>query len=337
MFRGTLDDFWGLVRRRGGAPKPSEGIVARRDSQDQRMKEALARWSRELSRPELLAQPPAEPISYLAQPQPLAPELAAPEMPPLIPPPEGPTDERPPHPTHDEDQPEPPPTTRPAVVDYYEILQISRNADAETIHRVYKIMASRFHPDNPQTGDVEKFMALQCAYEALSDPVERAHYDALHPAYEAPPLPIFELKDFVEGIDGEQNRRLGVLSLLYHRRRLNQDSPGLSLLELERRMSFPREYLEFTLWYLRSKGYVQFLDHNSDYGVTAAGVDYVEQHSCTNKVIRELLTAGSSAKAGDSAQSPQQVSPMMPPQPMRPSPRPRRRKHTVAGRAVARG
>ena len=34
--------------------------------------------------------------------------------------------------------------------------------------------------------------------------------------YEAPPLPIFELKDFVEGIEGEKNRRLGVLSLLYH-------------------------------------------------------------------------------------------------------------------------
>ena len=35
---------------------------------------------------------------------------------------------------------------------YYEILQISRNADQETIHRVFRIMAGRFHPDNPKSG-----------------------------------------------------------------------------------------------------------------------------------------------------------------------------------------
>ena len=31
--------------------------------------------------------------------------------------------------------------------DYYEVLQISRKADIETIHRVYRMMATRFHPD----------------------------------------------------------------------------------------------------------------------------------------------------------------------------------------------
>ena len=31
------------------------------------------------------------------------------------------------------------------------------------------------------------------------------------------------------GIDGEANRRMGLLCLLYHSRRLNQDDPGLSL------------------------------------------------------------------------------------------------------------
>ena len=44
------------------------------------------------------------------------------------------------------------------TVDYYEFLQISRNADPDTIRRVYRFLAARFHPDNPETGDSDKFM-----------------------------------------------------------------------------------------------------------------------------------------------------------------------------------
>src|ERR1019366_4999844 len=52
--------------------------------------------------------------------------------------------------------------------DYYEVLQISRHADLETIHRVYRIMAARFHPDNPRTGDTDTFLLLKNAYEVLA-------------------------------------------------------------------------------------------------------------------------------------------------------------------------
>ena len=34
------------------------------------------------------------------------------------------------------------------TLDYYEFLQISPHADTETIHRVYRYLAARFHPDN---------------------------------------------------------------------------------------------------------------------------------------------------------------------------------------------
>ncbi len=177
--------------------------------------------------------------------------------------------------------------------DYYETLQISPNADPETVHRVYRIMASRFHPDNPVTGSLERFLQLREAYQTLSDPALRAAYDTNHRIRQAEPLPVFWQKSFVDGIEGETNRRLGVLSLLYHRRRVNENKPGVSLMELEQRMAFPREYLNFALWYLRSKGYVTLLEDNSDYAVTSAGVDFVESCSAKNKVIRELLTAGS--------------------------------------------
>jgi hypothetical protein len=172
--------------------------------------------------------------------------------------------------------------------DYYEVLQINRQAETEAIHRIYRIMAARFHPDNPETGDVEKFLLLKKAYEVLSDPALRAEYEARHRKREAQPLPIFELKDFVNGVHAEANRRLGVLSLLYNQRRQDPERPVISLLELERLMAFPREYLGFSLWYLRSKQYVTVAD-NSDFVLTALGVDYVEENIGKSKALGKML------------------------------------------------
>jgi hypothetical protein len=176
------------------------------------------------------------------------------------------------------------------AVDFYEVLQVSQNAEPETIHRVYRIMAARFHPDNPQTGDSERFLLLNDAYEVLSDVERRALYDTARRVGECQPLPAFELKEFVDGIEGEQNRRLGILCLLYNRRRSDMDHPGLSLLDLERLMSFPREYISFAVWYLRDRGFVQMGD-NSDYVLTAAGADHVETNSPRNAVFHKLLRA----------------------------------------------
>jgi curved DNA-binding protein CbpA len=175
--------------------------------------------------------------------------------------------------------------------DYYEVLQISRNADTETIRRVYRMMATRFHPDNPRTGNTVTFLLLKRAYEVLADPEQRAQYDNTRLIEDEEPLPIFELKDFVYGLKGEINRRLGVLSLLYNRRRSSQDAPGLSVLDLEKRMAFPREHLNFALWYLKAKGYVRQED-NSDCGITAEGIDFIEAHSSSDELVKRLIHAG---------------------------------------------
>lgn len=176
------------------------------------------------------------------------------------------------------------------AVDYYEVLQVSPNAEPETIHRVYRIMAARFHPDNPQTGDSERFLLLNEAYEVLSDSERRSSYDTARRIGEYQPLPAFELKEFVDGIEGEQNRRLGILCLLYNRRRSDMEHPGLSLLDLERLMSFPREYIAFAVWYLKDRGFVHMGD-NSDYVLTASGADHVETNSPRNAVLHKLLRA----------------------------------------------
>jgi hypothetical protein len=179
-------------------------------------------------------------------------------------------------------------TANPTETDYYDVLQISPKADLETVHRVFRIMAARFHPDNPETGDQEEFLRLKQAYDVLSDPKQRADYDTLRETIEAAPMPIFELKDFVTGVQAEGNRRLGVLSLLYNQRKMDVDKPGVSLLDLEKRMGFPREYLVFTMWYLRAKEFVVAAD-NSDYALTAAGVDHVESNASDSEILAKLL------------------------------------------------
>ena len=64
--------------------------------------------------------------------------------------------------------------------DLYEDLQVSPNADQETIERVYRLLAKRYHPDNNGSGSVEKFDIITKAYKLLSDPERRAAYDAAY-------------------------------------------------------------------------------------------------------------------------------------------------------------
>ncbi len=181
-------------------------------------------------------------------------------------------------------------------VDYYELMQISPNAEPETIQRVFKLLASRYHPDNPQTGDLEKFLLLRQAHEVLSHPDKKATYDLQRESHKLKPLSVFSMQDFAVGVDGESNRRLGILCLLYHNRRNMPDLAGLSLLDLETLMAFPREHLMFTLWYLVEKNFIR-RDERSSYVITAEGVDYVESNLSSNQVLYKLLKAAESGGA----------------------------------------
>jgi len=175
--------------------------------------------------------------------------------------------------------------------DYYEFLQISPNAEMETIHRVFRFLASRYHPDNTETGDAEKFSLLRQAYEVLADPAKRAAYDASCKDGTTEPDPLLTSIDFMDSLQGELNRRLALLAILYARRRINSYSPQVSLEEVETRMGIPREYLEFTIWYLSKKGLITRGD-DSAFTLTADGVDHVEAQHEKLPVLRGLLTRG---------------------------------------------
>jgi hypothetical protein len=179
--------------------------------------------------------------------------------------------------------------TNKTVPDYYEFLQISSNAEPATISRVYRFLASRFHPDIPETGDAEKFVLLKQAYDVLSDPERRAGYDATYKKQAPEPVPLSNSVDFMNNNDGEFNRRVAVLALLYIQRRIKPFTPQVPLGEVERRMGFPRDYLDFTMWYLKSKDYITIAD-NSDFTITALGVDVVESNRAKIPLLNRLLS-----------------------------------------------
>jgi hypothetical protein len=72
-----------------------------------------------------------------------------------------------------------PDSIRPDALDYYEVMQLSPHADQDTIVRMYRILAARYHPDNKETGNSEVFLRVSEAHAMLGDPEKRAVYDAL--------------------------------------------------------------------------------------------------------------------------------------------------------------
>ncbi len=162
-------------------------------------------------------------------------------------------------------------------VDYYEVLQISPNADQETVHRVYRIQAQRFHPDNLDHGDAGAFRQVVEAYEVLSDPKKRAAYDAEH---RRRPVRMQEerfepIANPAQAADVERNKRQKILGLLYSKRLTAPSQPSLSLRELEELMAIPRDQLEFSLWFLKEGGHLSRSD-NAKHTITMKGVELVE-------------------------------------------------------------
>jgi curved DNA-binding protein CbpA len=161
-------------------------------------------------------------------------------------------------------------------VDYYEILQISPNADAETVHRIYRVHAQRFHPDNLDSGNPEKFRLIAEAYDVLNDPDRRAAYDREHrEARRREAIGVAEPPKSAPPLMTEMQRREELLRLLYQRRFSNPDKPSLGLRDLETMLGVAKSELEFSLWYLKECGYLIRTD-SAHHTITIKGVQFAE-------------------------------------------------------------
>jgi curved DNA-binding protein len=78
--------------------------------------------------------------------------------------------------------------------DYYEVLGVARDADADAIKKAYRRLARKYHPDVSKEPDAAARMSeVNEAHAVLSDPERRAAYDAVgrgrHPGESFTPPP----------------------------------------------------------------------------------------------------------------------------------------------------
>jgi hypothetical protein len=167
-----------------------------------------------------------------------------------------------------------------SFIDYYEDLQVSSNADIETIERVYRLLAKRYHPDNNGTGNAEKFNLITIAYRELSDPEKRAAFDVRYEKERTRKFKSLSEASCSEGFETDQRIRHSILSILYVEIRKDPSHPGIGLWQLEKFVGWPEKILEFHTWYLKEKDWIKLTD-TGGYAITASGVDVVEENELT--------------------------------------------------------
>src|SRR5215210_9327182 len=142
-----------------------------------------------------------------------------------------------------------------ASSDHYEVLQFSPRANHDTIQRVFRHLAKRFHPDNTESGDPDRFKVVMEAFRILSQPKLRAKYDAGYEQVREARWRIFDQETSVNDVAADRRIRMAALSLLYTARRNDPERPGIGVVELERILGCPEDHMKFHLWYLRENGW----------------------------------------------------------------------------------
>ena len=107
--------------------------------------------------------------------------------------------------------------------DYYELLELSPNANLATIERVFRYFATKWHPD--AGGDKAKFTKLVRAFETLRDPATRAAYDA---KYQQRQQEAENLISNARSAGRDTVDRHKLLCLFYARRRQDAKRPAVS-------------------------------------------------------------------------------------------------------------
>jgi hypothetical protein len=168
---------------------------------------------------------------------------------------------------------------------------------------MFRHHAKKYHPDNTELADSDRFQKIVEAHRTLTDPEARAAYDIRYQEYWNHKWRLAAEAGDRSAFGDDRITRERILSLLYVQRRRAMRNPGLGEYEMARLLSTPPELVEFHIWYLRSKGWVERLQ-NGQLAVTAEGVDQVEQSQLRlspNHLIEARETAGEDGeKSADS-------------------------------------
>jgi hypothetical protein len=187
----------------------------------------------------------------------------------------------------------------PVFTDYYELLQLSPNADFRTIEQVFRSLARQYHPDNPTTGDSDFFRSVIEAFETLSDPEKRAQYDIEHSRRADGAWRILETPAEATSLASDNRIQHSLLEILYRARRFGELTLGVGIMELERLTGAPEAHLRFHLWYLKEKGWIERLD-SGEMALTAYGVDEYVSRRAGHRERRLLEDPRTAAEAQES-------------------------------------
>jgi len=180
--------------------------------------------------------------------------------------------------------------------DHYEVLQLSRTADVDTIRRVFHVLAQRYHPDNRETGNQEKFRRVVDAHAVLSDPEKRAAHDVFLAGEDKSRFKLFDSLQSTEGVQAEVRKRQGILRLLYARRLTDAQRSAMRGRDFAEMLGCPLEHLEFAMWMLREQRLIARSDSNL-FEITWQGVQAfeAEQGDFAKKALIALPAPAQSA------------------------------------------
>ncbi len=178
--------------------------------------------------------------------------------------------------------------------DCYELLQVSRQADVETIHRIFHVLAQRYHPDNTKTGDEDKFRQLVHAHAVLSDPELRAAHDIRLADQDKGRIKLFDALQSSQGVPAEIRKRQAILRLLYTKRLTDPHRPEMRGRDFVEMLGCPLEHLEFSIWFLKENKLILRADNNK-FEITVQGVEAfeAEEASFAKKPVLKLTAPAS--------------------------------------------
>jgi len=96
-------------------------------------------------------------------------------------------------------------------MNYYVLLGVGQDADADTIRSAFRALARRYHPDAGEGSSADRFREILTAYETLNNPTRRGHYDRVLQNRRAPMTQFVEPLGAQAAAEPMLSRRTGVV------------------------------------------------------------------------------------------------------------------------------